>query len=307
MYINRPCVVIGRNQNPWLEVNLGLLRQKRHGRHVEPQHPALGDVDLVRRRSGGGTVFHDEGNVNWSVICDFTQFTRDKHAEMVVRALRRSGIARARVNERHDIVLDQGNIPHYLRSPAKTYIAAKGVESVSSPVGNIGLDDHVFMATVQNEFLKTYGQRQDILQDELGPEALENDEVRKGYEELKSLDWTFLQTPHFVFSNQLISDGTSTTSVRHVHSRPESFINLAKGQFSMNVRAGVVQDCEWNIAPRRGYASKTGNVFQQLHGRRLHEIKDWTSVLEGSDSHVQVRELTGFLEHTLPALRSSAP
>lgn len=99
-------MIIGRNQNPWLEVNLPLLNAARDRPETEP--PGLGAVDLVRRRSGGGTVFHDEGNVNWTVICPKDNFTRDKHAEMVVRALRSCGIARARVNQRHDIVLDQG-------------------------------------------------------------------------------------------------------------------------------------------------------------------------------------------------------
>ena len=60
----------------------------------------------MRRRSGGGTVFHDAGNVNYSVICPPAAFDRNKHAEMVVRALRRLGVASAKVNCRHDIVLD---------------------------------------------------------------------------------------------------------------------------------------------------------------------------------------------------------
>lgn len=107
-YINRPCIVIGRNQNPWLEVNLALLNPA--NATSEDVKNGLDKIDLVRRRSGGGTVFHDAGNVNWSVICDFTDFTRDRHAEMVVRALRSLGVERARVNERHDIVLDQGEL-----------------------------------------------------------------------------------------------------------------------------------------------------------------------------------------------------
>jgi lipoate-protein ligase A len=44
IYRNSPCVVIGRNQNPWKEINLNAL--KRH------------DVPWFRRRSGGGTVYH---------------------------------------------------------------------------------------------------------------------------------------------------------------------------------------------------------------------------------------------------------
>lgn len=112
LYRNTPSVVIGRNQNPWLEVNLNLLDlPPRHKRQKELSDlPDIGaKVEVVRRRSGGGTVFHDLGNVNWTVICPAKEFTRDKHAEMVVRALRSRGVDRSRVNERHDIVLDQGS------------------------------------------------------------------------------------------------------------------------------------------------------------------------------------------------------
>src|ERR1700761_6770012 len=47
-YVNRPCVVIGRNQNPWVEVNLALLRSKSGSIDIPPEPPALGDVDLIR-------------------------------------------------------------------------------------------------------------------------------------------------------------------------------------------------------------------------------------------------------------------
>jgi len=110
-YVNRPCVIIGRNQNPWLEADLKLLAEpasllKLTDRGPIPLAPGS-TVDLVRRRSGGGAVFHDAGNINYCVVCPTEEFTRDKHVEMVVEALRRDN-PRARVNERHDIVLDQG-------------------------------------------------------------------------------------------------------------------------------------------------------------------------------------------------------
>lgn len=199
LYVNKPCVVIGRNQNPWLEVNLKSLRQRHSADGVsKTAQRALSTtgssaIELVRRRSGGGTVFHDEGNVNYSVICPPATFTRDKHATMVTKAIRAIN-SRARVNERHDIVLDQGSLlpeqnwPHpldmhrtrfhpsskdspplkvsgsaykmtrqrslhhgtcllasadlpgvskLLRSPARPFIKAKGVESVRSPIGNV--------------------------------------------------------------------------------------------------------------------------------------------------------------------------
>lgn len=243
LYTNRPCVVIGRNQNPWYEVNLGILNaaaQWRSTRFRETEPPAIGDVELVRRRSGGGTVFHDEGNINWSITCPRNHFTRDKHAEMTVRALRGLGIDRARVNERHDIVLDQGHekresdphdthrtaytvdegagprplkvsgsaykltrgralhhattlisspnlhiIPEYLHSPAKPYIEAKGVESVSSPVGNIGIDIGAFQRRLQEQFADMYSEAKHVVVETVGDDHLNIPEIRKGYDELR--------------------------------------------------------------------------------------------------------------------------
>ncbi|CRG85342.1 lipoate-protein ligase A [Talaromyces islandicus] len=104
LYVNRPCVVIGRNQNPWLETNLGALAK--HGGVPDSTTP-IDNVLYVRRHSGGGAVFHDAGNLNYSVICPRDVFTRDRHAEMVARALQRIGAVNAKVNERHDIVLTQ--------------------------------------------------------------------------------------------------------------------------------------------------------------------------------------------------------
>lgn len=230
LYINRPCVVIGRNQNPWLEVNLQAL-------HDSPATSPLGNVDLVRRRSGGGAVFHDNGNVNWTVISPSDSFTRDKHAEMVVRALRSHGVERARVNERHDIVLDQGprhghsnkddlhrtsytsdaptvrplkvsgsaykltrgralhhgtcllespnlrSISRLLHSPGRNFIRAKGVESVSSPVSNIGLGTEVFKEAVRAQFAQMYSASK-LAATEVGDDAIDVAEVAKGYDEL---------------------------------------------------------------------------------------------------------------------------
>jgi len=188
LYANRPCVVIGRNQNPWLEVN---LRQLARGIHNVGDEPL--EVALVRRRSGGGTVFHDLGNLNWSVICPSAVFNRDRHAEMVSRALRGLGVSSAHVNERHDIVVDatssdghvqqfkvsgsaykvtrlrslhhgtlllsSPHLPHVsglLRSPAESFIKARGVESVRSKIRNVNVGNDEFVEGVVGEFRRMY-------------------------------------------------------------------------------------------------------------------------------------------------------
>jgi len=238
LYTNKPCIVIGRNQNPWLEVNLGMLGGHSPKSWEAPeQNPSISErnkleVQLVRRRSGGGTVFHDEGNMNYSVICPTSAFDRDKHAEMVVRALQKSGVEKTRVNERHDIVLEKlvkgeerefkvsgsaykltrlrslhhgtcllnsrniKTIGKYLRSPAQPYITAKGVESVWSPVTNIGIADRVFEKAVVKEFSAMYEEREPLV---LFDEEAAIPEILTGYKELKDPEWIYGQTPKFEF------------------------------------------------------------------------------------------------------------
>lgn len=308
LYINRPSIIVGRNQNPWLEVNLALLNpSSRDHQKAVTEPPGLGAVDLVRRRSGGGTVFHDEGNVNWTVICPAADFTRDKHAEMVVRALRGCGVGRARVNARHDIVLDQGKrgtptnpedahrtsyeaadfdtprplkvsgsaykltrmralhhgtcllnspnlnvIPDYLHSPAKPYITARGVESVSSPVGNILLSNEDFISAVQEHFSRQYNSTQDAVEVDDG--WLDDSAVRKGYDELKSLEWTYLQTPQWSINSKddAIPDAKLDLSVRY------GAINGASLE-----KDGPVED-----------------ISEALVGLKVHEVSNWEEIVK---------------------------
>jgi lipoate-protein ligase A len=207
LYKNDKSVIIGRNQNPWVETHIPSLR-------------LAYDTLLVRRRSGGGTVFHDQGNVNYSVICPTSDFNRDKHAEMVVQALHKLGVDRARVSERHDIVIDRigtghqdprplkvsgsaykltrlrslhhgtcllssdnlATIPKILWSPSKRYIKARGVDSVSSPVANVNVDQYEFENTVVAEFAKLYEASEPMV---LKENVALVPEIVKGVEELK--------------------------------------------------------------------------------------------------------------------------
>jgi lipoyltransferase/lipoate-protein ligase len=203
-YRNRPTVVIGRNQNPFSQVNL-------------PATPFL------RRYSGGGTVYHDLGNVNFSVKMPRAEFTRKVYAEMVVRAIeRRHHVGGCRVTDRGDIVMvkadegykvtgsaykvskdmayhhgtmllgsDLNELRKALRvEPGRIMIRDKGVDSVrANHVANVpfpGEDNTVkfndFVEVVKEEFEEMHGKHRFI---ELSEEEVSNiPEVKRSMEQL---------------------------------------------------------------------------------------------------------------------------
>lgn len=166
-YTNRPCVVIGRNQNPWLEADLKRIKEgfsteeqvlevfQRAGGEksvetgtkmlqsgIDNNRQEVVPIDMVRRRSGGGTVFHDNGNLNYSVIVPNTSaFKRHTHAEMVVQALQelkttqlqsrpptepRYGFDVVRVNDRNDILMRKPGENEWLKVSGSAFKLTRG-------------------------------------------------------------------------------------------------------------------------------------------------------------------------------------
>ncbi len=150
LYMNEPAVIIGRNQNVWEELDPAYLRKR--------------GIHLVRRLSGGGTVYHDLGNLNYSFI---TQGQQDLHkfehvTAPIIRALHDLGVE-AELRGRSDIVVGgkkiSGNAQYAsggrmfshgtllfdanlseLRqaiAPRQAQIISKAVQSVRSSVGNM--------------------------------------------------------------------------------------------------------------------------------------------------------------------------
>ncbi len=95
LYIQGPCIIIGRNQNAYEEINLNYLRE--HG------------ITLTRRTSGGGAVYDDLGNISFSFVTkkDATTFG-DYHGVTtpILRALHEMGATGAEVGGRNDLYID---------------------------------------------------------------------------------------------------------------------------------------------------------------------------------------------------------
>src|SRR5690606_36463428 len=93
-YVNAPSIIIGRNQNTIEE--------------IAPDAVAEHDVRVVRRISGGGAVYHDLGNLNFSVMTPeiSDRFNRyDFFTRPVIDVLRDLGVP-AELSGRNDIIAD---------------------------------------------------------------------------------------------------------------------------------------------------------------------------------------------------------
>lgn len=91
LWINSPTVVIGRHQNPFAEANVSALM--RNG------------VELARRNSGGGAVYHDLGNLNCTFFTPRARYDRKYNLNLITRALYREYGISADISDRDDITV----------------------------------------------------------------------------------------------------------------------------------------------------------------------------------------------------------
>ncbi len=95
-YRNNSSVLIGRNQNVRREADVKWCAE--HG------------VQIVRRISGGGAVYHDKGNLNYAFVVERSGYSPDRYVGIALDALRSLGLAGARINEHHSIWCGEGKV-----------------------------------------------------------------------------------------------------------------------------------------------------------------------------------------------------
>lgn len=212
LWQNENTVVIGKNQNPWKECKTTLLEQE-GGR-------------LARRLSGGGAVFHDLGNLNFTFLLPQTEYDLDKQFSVIQRAVARLGIATER-SGRNDVLaggrkfsgnafykngkqayhhgtllvdVDKDRLSRYL-NPSKAKLQAKGVDSVRSRVVNLReLNPEVTIpalkAALAASFAEVYGGEPQILDER----TLDMVKIEALAARNRSWQWNFGQKLPFSFS-----------------------------------------------------------------------------------------------------------
>ncbi|KZV96976.1 Lipoyltransferase and lipoate-protein ligase [Exidia glandulosa HHB12029] len=235
LYRNAPSVIIGRNQNPWKEVNLAAMQ-------------ALG-FQLVRRRSGGGTVFHDLGNTNFSIHLPRASFDRARTGRVIEHAVRNiMGVYDARTNARNDLCVGDMKVSGsaYKIAGTRAYhhgtmliatrldslgdalrndkikMLTKGVASVRSPVCNLrqwkpDASHEQFVQAAVESFRQEFDvEREPAFIDEGDFQDVQ--QVRQSIDELQTWECVYGQTPEFTHSlAQDFSWGAVTVDIHSKH------------------------------------------------------------------------------------------
>ncbi len=209
-YVNKNAVIIGRNQNAWKECSIANMDAD--------------GVQLVRRHSGGGAVFHDNGNLNFSFITDEKHYDLNRQMRVILNAVSKLGL-KAELSGRNDITVDgkkfsgnavslaKGNRSHHgtilvnadlaklsnYLCGSKEKMRSKGIDSVRARVCNIcelssGLTVEAMRRLVIESFIEEYGAASEYVFD--GTALAEVEERR---ERLASWEWRFGKTPQFDF------------------------------------------------------------------------------------------------------------
>lgn len=212
LWINEPCIVVGKNQNTYEEINQTYCDE--HGIHI------------VRRISGGGAVYHDLNNLNYTIISNNSENPFDFKAmsQPVIETLAEMGV-KAEFSGRNDLLIDDqkfcGNA-QYIRGKrvmhhgcilfdvdisvlgdalkvSKDKIESKGKKSVRARVTNIKnhLEDQSITTEDFKNLLKDYMNKHYNMTDH---ELTEEEEAK--VQEIKrthndSEEWIYGRNPDF--------------------------------------------------------------------------------------------------------------
>jgi lipoate-protein ligase A len=224
LYINDPAVIIGKHQSGHCEVNTRFVTENQ--------------IPVIRRISGGGTVFHDDGNLNFSFIrqsesgkqIDFRKYTRpvidflkslgveasfEGKNDLKVGGLKISGNAE---HVYHNRVLHHGTLlfstslemlRNSIRRDTSCYISRAVISNPSSVINLNGIlsrfhNIHEFRSEMISYFLKNFS---DLVLYKPVPEELLQAEYLSS-SKYKTWEWNWAYGPEYLFQNNFVINET---------------------------------------------------------------------------------------------------
>ncbi|MDQ0148216.1 lipoate--protein ligase [Eubacterium multiforme] len=207
LWQNDKTVVIGRNQNPYLECNIDYMNEN--------------NIFLARRISGGGAVFHDLANLNFTFVTKEENVDLEKQMKVLKLAVEGFGLkvefsgrndllANGRKFSGHAFYNEDGNYFHHgtlmvnvnvnilgdVLNPSKLKLKSKGIKSVKSRVINLNeLNNEITIESLkislEKAFEKIYGKisEKDIYNVNL--------KTPKFYDKYKNPLWNFGESPKY--------------------------------------------------------------------------------------------------------------
>lgn len=219
LWVNEPTVVFGRNQNPFREIDVSFSESR--------------GIKLLRRLSGGGTVYHDAGNINYSFIDHASIYDETIHFKIIQDAIKKFGLI-LNVSQRKDLSIGGKKVSgsaFYLKGMRRLhhgtllvdvdldslwkslkvndesfksrFTGSKSIPSVPSPVVNLRqLNPEIQVPDVVNAIVDTY-----YAENAYKVECLTMREVFKAHElaisnlmkKHASWEWVFGETPNFTY------------------------------------------------------------------------------------------------------------
>ena len=211
LWQNQNTVVIGRNQNAFKECRTTLLEDE--------------GGKLARRLSGGGAVFHDLGNLNFTFLVPAADYDLDKQLKVIELACEKLGVKVER-SGRNDILADgrkfSGNafykngprayhhgtlmvdvdrekMGRYL-NPSKAKLSSKGVDSVRSRVVNLKeLASDTTIELLSQKLAEAFGQVYGLTYEEIGLTEQDKAAMQPLFEKYSSWEWRLGREIPFTF------------------------------------------------------------------------------------------------------------
>ncbi len=219
LYVNRPALIVGKHQNVWEEADVAFCRTQ--------------GIPVIRRISGGGTVYHDEGNLNFSFITSHTleNFNQYRYfLQPIIEALKELNLA-VELDTRNNLLISGKKISGNAQFTSRGKLLSHGTLLFDSDLSllrrtlqaerNIVINSRATkstLATVGNirEFLDTPYRLEDLkrlilkhlFKGEIREMHLKESEWQQVFalaqKKYGTWEWNFGQSPHSVISKTFL-------------------------------------------------------------------------------------------------------